>query len=62
MRVRVFKCKKCGNSLRKLSYSIADRKLDSGYTRPKTITTMFYLCTSCDKVTEPLNFGGHYND
>ncbi len=62
MRVKVFKCKKCNGILRKLQYRVADKKLISGYTKPKTITTMFYLCTNCDEVTEPLNFGGHYND
>jgi len=52
LRVKVFKCKKCNGILRKLSYSIADKKLESGYTRPKTIPTNFYLCSNCNEVDE----------
>ncbi len=48
MRTKVYYCSDCGNILRKLSYSIADKKLDSGYTKPKTVTTNFYLCTKCE--------------
>ncbi len=50
MRVKVVRCKKCNNILRKLSYSIADRKLESGFTRPKTIPTNYYLCLVCHEV------------
>jgi DNA-directed RNA polymerase subunit RPC12/RpoP len=49
LRVKVYYCSDCGNILRKLQYRIADKKLDSGYTKPKTITTDFYLCVKCEK-------------
>lgn len=44
MRVKVFRCKKCSDIIRKLSYSVANKKLKSGYTNSKTITTNYYLC------------------